>query len=75
MVHRMHHQGDTWTSGQLLPEGWTECQIAEMKNGSILMTSRLQAHTPNKYRPSPDNTTWPFPDRANKRRAFARSDE
>lgn len=45
-----------------------------MKNGSILMTSRLQAKTPNHYRPNPDNTTGPL-DKANKRRAFARSDD
>ena len=68
-------EGETWTTGQLLPEGRSECQIAEMRNGSLLMTSRLQAKTPNHYRPSPDNTTWPFPDKGNKRRAFARSDD
>ena len=49
-----------------------ECQIAEMRNGSLLMTSRLNTKL---WEPSPDNTTWPDPDRVNKRRAFARSDE
>ena len=38
--------GETWTGGQqmvLLPQfggGWTECQAAELQNGSVLMTSR-----------------------------------
>ena len=67
-------EGDTWTTGQLLPEGWTECQVTQMRNGSLLMTSRLQAKTPNHYRPYPDNTTGPL-DKENKRRAFARSDD
>lgn len=34
-------QGLTWTAGQLLPQGWTECQVAELKNGSLVLTSRL----------------------------------
>ena len=51
---------------------FAECQIAEMRNGSLLMTSRLNTKL---WEPSPDNTTWPNPDRVNKRRAFARSDE
>ena len=29
--------GKSWTVGQLLPAGWSEDQVAEMKNGSILM--------------------------------------
>jgi len=39
-------QGKTWTGGNemlLLPQyggGWTECQVAELHNGSVLMTSR-----------------------------------
>ena len=38
--------GATWRGGdvmQLLPQyggGWTECQVAELKNGSVLLTSR-----------------------------------
>lgn len=38
--------GATWTGGAemvLLPKfggGWTECQVAELRNGSVLMTSR-----------------------------------
>eukprot|EP00947_MAST-08B_sp_MAST-8B-sp1_P004166 g4166.t1 len=38
--------GRTWAGGQpmeLLPQyggGWTECEVAELKNGSVLMTSR-----------------------------------
>jgi len=38
--------GATWHGGQkmsLLPEyggGWTECEVAELRNGSVLMTSR-----------------------------------
>ena len=34
--------GGSWSAGMLLPEGWTECQIAEMRNGSVLMASQLQ---------------------------------
>jgi len=66
--------GNNWEAGELLPEGWTECQVAEMRNGSLLMSSRLE-HTFPQWQPSPDNTTWPNPDRQNKRRAFARSDD
>jgi hypothetical protein len=33
--------GGSWTVGQLAPQGWTECQVAELKNGSLLMTSRM----------------------------------
>ena len=34
-------EGDTWRKGEALPLGWGEAAIAEMKNGSILWTSRL----------------------------------
>ena len=35
-------------------------QIAEMRNGSVLMTSRLQGKMGRPpYQPFPDNTTWP----------------
>eukprot|EP00937_MAST-01D_sp_MAST-1D-sp2_P003889 g3889.t1 len=33
--------GATWTAGQLLPQQWTECQVAELRNGSLVITSRL----------------------------------
>ena len=38
--------GASWVAGQkmvLLPQyggGWTECQVAELSNGSVLLTSR-----------------------------------
>lgn len=32
--------GDTWRAGALLPLGWTECDVAELTNGSVLLTSR-----------------------------------
>ena len=35
-------QGASWTAGQLLPRGWTECQAAELLNGSLVLTSRLE---------------------------------
>ncbi len=57
--------GAHWTVGQLLPQGWTECQIAEMHNGSLLMTSRMAG---------PPYLTSP-PKRSNRRRGFARSDD
>eukprot|EP01047_Picozoa_sp_COSAG01_P111557 COSAG01_NODE_40335_length_465_cov_0.688525_2_plen_133_part_01 len=34
-------QGASWTAGELLPAGWTECQVAELSNGSLLLTSRM----------------------------------
>eukprot|EP00666_Eupelagonemidae_sp_cell4sb_P009849 gene9849-14798_t len=45
-----------------------------MRNGSVLMTARLQSNI-GPWQPFPDNTTWTVPDRQNKRRAFARSDD
>lgn len=67
----MHSQGITWTAGQLLPAGWTEDQIAEMKNGSLLMTARLESRGFPQFSPDPNNGTDP----RNIRRGFARSDE
>ena len=64
-------QGLTWTAGQLLPAGWTEDQLAEMKNGSILMTSRLEGRGFPQWQPDPNNGTDP----RNHRRGFARSDD
>ena len=58
-------QGTSWTVGQLLPQGWTECQVAEMSNGSLLMTSRMYGPP---YLSSP-------PKRTDRRRGFARSDD
>jgi hypothetical protein len=58
--------GATWTAGQLLPKGWTECQVAEMNNGSLLMTSRMYG--------SPWLTPG-HPSRSDLRRGFARSDD
>ena len=58
-------QGGSWTVGQLAPQGWTECQVAELKNGSLLMTSRMYG--------KPWLST---PARASDlRRGFARSDD
>ena len=50
--------GVNWAVGELLPQGWTETTVAEMKNGSLLLTSRMYG----------DLVTQ------NKRREFARSD-
>jgi hypothetical protein len=60
--------GLSWTVGELLPQGWTECQIAEMHNGSLLMTSRMYGA---EFIPDPKNDSDPN----NKRRGFARSDD
>ena len=57
--------GATWTGGAelvLLPQyggGWTECQVAELTNGSVLLTSRNFYGTSSGYGP----------------RLFARSDD
>eukprot|EP01052_Picozoa_sp_SAG31_P000666 SAG31_NODE_19_length_35031_cov_42.510707_17_plen_865_part_00 len=34
--------GATFQVGQLLPASWTECEVAELRNGSLLMTSRIE---------------------------------
>lgn len=59
------NQGKNWTVGQLLPRGSTECQIAEMHNGSLLMTSRMYGQP---YLSKP-------PKASDLRRMFARSDD
>merc|ERR1712232_699219 len=41
--------GKTWSAGELLPIGWTECQVAELKNGSLVLTSRLTGHGLNNF--------------------------
>ena len=51
--------GGSWAMGELLPKGWTECQVAELRNGSVLLTSRNFYDTRSGYGP----------------RLFARSDE
>ena len=57
-------QGSSWSAGELLPEGWTEDQVAEMRNGSLLMTSRLEEQLPS----------LPYGN-LSMNRAFARSDD
>jgi len=52
--------GANWNAGQLLPVLWTECQVAEMHNGSVLMSSRIEDFT---------KTASPI------KRGFARSDD
>ena len=64
-------EGGTWTAGELLPEGWTECQVAELRNGSGLLTARMAGVpwlTPGKCPPN-------CPPPTDKRRGFARSDD
>ncbi len=58
-------EGESWEAGQLLPHGWTECQTAELLNGSLLLTARM-AGPPflSKAHPQSD-----------RRRGFARSDD
>ena len=59
--------GEHWTAGQLSPQGWTECQVAELKNGSLLMTSRMYG--------TPYLTPGKDAKRTDLRRGFARSDD
>jgi hypothetical protein len=59
--------GEHWTAGQLSPQGWTECQVAELKNGSLLMTSRMYG--------APYLTPGKMAKRSDLRRGFARSDD
>lgn len=63
-----HHAMGAGTVGQLLPQGWTECQIAEMSNGSLLMTSRMYGE------PYINDTKHADNSRAMER-GFARSDD
>eukprot|EP01043_Picozoa_sp_COSAG02_P003083 COSAG02_NODE_73_length_41919_cov_6.571066_36_plen_328_part_00 len=60
--------GAHWTAGQLLPVGFTETQVAEMHNGSLLLTSRLAGRP---WFTDPYVKSNP----ANRFRAFARSDD
>ena len=53
------NQGDSWHAGAMLPDGWTECDVAELRNGSVVLTARAL------FGPNP-----PFPGP----RLFARSD-
>ena len=32
--------GATFTGGAKLPHGWSECQVAELQNGSVVITAR-----------------------------------
>ena len=57
--------GGHWQAGQLLPEGWTECQATEMLNGSVLLTARMVG---SPYLSQPGKLT-------DRRRGFARSDD
>ena len=59
--------GEHWTAGQLSPQGWTECQVAELTNGSLLMTSRMYG--------APYLTPGKMANRSDLRRGFARSDD
>jgi hypothetical protein len=58
--------GATFTVGQLLPASWTECEVAELKNGSLLMTARIEGCVAAYGR----NTTS-----CGHERGFARSDD
>jgi len=33
-------RGQTFHGGALLPHGWSECQMAELQNGSVVVTAR-----------------------------------
>jgi len=54
-------------AGELLPVGWSECQAAEMKNGSLLLTSRLGRPYNDFYCRNGPDFCW--------ERGFARSDD
>ena len=58
-------EGVTWRKGQAMPLGWGEAAIAEMKNGSILWTSRLgppyNCSEPKHGPPNPACKKYPTP--------------
>ena len=68
-------EGDTWRKGEALPLGWGEAAVAEMKNGSILWTSRLGSpyvcREPKTGKPNPVCRKYPTP----VLRGMARSDD
>ena len=68
-------EGATWRKGEALPLGWGEASIAEMKNGSILWTSRLGppyvCHEPSTGPVNPVCKRYPIP----VLRGMARSDD
>ena len=45
--------GRTWTAGATLPNQWDECTLQELKNGSVLMSARID---------DPENTDRHHPD-------------
>lgn len=63
-------QGKSWTIGEELPDQWDECTLTELKNGSVLLSPRID---------DPENTDRHHPDpnmtRVHTTRAFARSDD
>lgn len=67
--------GANWVAGDLLPIGWTECQVAELKNGSLLLTSRLGGHGLNNFYCEPWNASQAAQDNNCLQRGFARSDD
>jgi len=56
--------GASWTVSQLTPAGWTECQVAETRNGSLLLGG-----------PYINRSTDPTVKSMERRRGFARSDD
>ena len=60
--------GASWNVSQLTPAGWTECQVAETKNGSLLLTSRMLGG------PYINRSTDAVVKAMERRRGFARSD-
>ena len=58
--------GVSYQVGQLLPASWTECEVAELQNGSLLMTARIEGCVAAYGR----NTTS-----CGHERGFARSDD
>ena len=73
---RSQDQGESWQTGAALSSGdpadliWDECTLTEMRNGSVLMSARID---------DPKNTDPHHPDtnatRVGTSRGFARSDD
>ena len=73
---RWQDQGESWQTGAALSSGdpadliWDECTLTEMRNGSVLMSARID---------DPKNTDPHHPDtnatRVGTSRGFARSDD
>ena len=70
MIMYSDDQGASWTLGAALPNQWNECALTELRNGSVVLSPRID---------DPENTDRHHPDtnvtRVRTTRGFGRSDD